>query len=348
MLSRNELLREHCVDLHEKDKLVKLMDKIDPERAAEIRDCGLRITLYEDQFTGRTFKEYSGFTCGDRFCPICQRRRSRKLCRRAAEKLDDYIKDHSKAYVVQWTFSPVENCDINDLRTVFHHFSVFLNAILKEPASPFPCPDGYIRSYEFTISEKDNKVHPHIHMLCLYPDYVYFDKEAINKYIIKVMKRKSCGNRVSSGICRFDVKRNCKMGEEDSFDITTESVKYVTKFSDIKDEYILSALIGQIKGCQTIRFCGCMGWSKEDEEAYQQRKIDEMEDLLQNGHFVQSSYTFIPSFAPCSFMGYLPVTRQQIDNIRKQYIDTGQIKNNSPEKADNIDNVYIQNSLFDF
>ena len=348
MLSRNELLREHCIDLHEKDKLVKLMYKIDPERAAEISDCGLRITVYEDQITGRTFKEYSGFTCGDRFCPICQRRRSRKLCRRAAEKLDDYIKDYSNAYVVQWTFSPVENCDISELRTVFHHFSVFLHAMLSEPASPFPAPDGYIRSYEFTISEEDNKVHPHIHMLCLYPDYVYFDKAAINNYIIKVMKRKSCGNRVSSGICRFDVKRNCKTGKEDSFDITTESVKYVTKFSEIRDEYTLSALIGQIKGCQTIRFCGCMGWSKEDEESYQQRKIDEMEDSLQNCHFVQTCYSFIPSFASGSFMGYLPVTRQQIDSIRKKYIDTGQIKNNSPEKADNIDNVYIQSSIFDF
>lgn len=348
MLSRSELLREHCIDLHEKDKLVKLMYNIDPERAAEIRDCGLRITVYEDQITGRSFKEYSGFTCKDRFCPICQRRRSRKLCRRAAEKLDNYIKDYPKAYVVQWTFSPVENCDISELRTVFHHFSVFLNAILKEPASPFPVPDGYIRSYEFTISEENNKVHPHIHMLCLYSDYVYFDKAAINKYVIKVMKRKSCGNRVSAGICRFDVKRNCKKDEKDSFDITTESVKYVTKFSDIKDEYTLAALIGQLKGCQTIRFCGYMGWSKEDEEAYQQRKMDEMDEALQNGYFVQSSYTFIPSFAPGSFMGYLPVTRQQIDNIRKKYIDTGQIKNNSPEKADNIDNVYIQISIYDF
>ena len=347
MLSRSELLREHCIDLHEKDKLVKLMDRIDPERAAEIRDCGLRITVYEDQITGRLFKEYSGFTCQDRFCPICQRRRSRKLCRRAAEKLDNYIKQYPFAYVVQWTFSPVENCDISELRTVFHHFSVFLNAILKEPSSPFPCPDGYIRSYEFTISDQDNKVHPHIHMLCLYPDYVYFDKAAINNYVIKVMKRKSCGNRVSSGICRFDVKRNCKKGIEDSFDITTEAVKYVTKFSDIKDEYTLAALIGQIKGCQTIRFCGCMGWSKEDEEAYQQRKMDEMDQSLQNGHFVQSSYTFIPSFAPGSFMGYLPVTRQQIDNIRKKYIDTGQTENNISPKADNIDNVYIQNSIFD-
>ena len=186
-------------------------------------------------------------------------------------------------------------------------------------------------------------------MLCLYPDYVYFDKEAINKYIIKVMKRKSCGNRVSSGICRFDVKRNCTTGKEDSFDITTESVKYVTKFSDIRDEYTLASLIGQIKGCQTIRFCGCMGWSKEDEEAYQQRKIDEMEESFQNGHFVQFSYTFIPCFAPGSFMGYLPVTRKQYhDAISKQYIDTGQIKNNSIEKADNIDNVYIQSSIFDF
>ena len=347
MLSRIELLREHCIDLHEKDKLVKLMDKIDPERAAEIRDCGLRITVYEDQITGRSFKEYSGFTCQDRFCPICQRRRSRKLCRRASEKLDNYIKDHNNAYVVQWTFSPVENCDISDLRTVFHHFSVFLHAMLSEPASPFPVPGGYIRSYEFTISEEDNKVHPHIHMLCVYPDYVYFDKTSINEYIIKVMNRKSCGKRFSKGICRFDVKRNCKTDKLDSFDITTEAVKYVTKFSDIKDEYTLAALIGQIKGCQTIRFCGCMGWSKADEEAYQQRKMDEMEQSLQNGHFVQSSYTFIPSFAPGSFMGYLPVTRQQIDNIRKKYIDTGQTENNISPKADNIDNVYIQNSIFD-
>ena len=347
MLSRSELLREHCIDLHEKDKLVKLMDKIDPERAAEIRECGLRIAVYEDQFTGRSFKEYSGFTCQDRFCPICQRRRSRKLCRRAAEKLDNYIKQYPSAYVVQWTFSPVENCDISELRTVFHHFSVFLHAMLSEPASPFPVPDGYIRSYEFTISEEDNKIHPHIHMLCLYPDYVYFDKAAINNYVIKVMKRNSCGNRVSSGICRFDVKRNCKKGTEDSFDITTESVKYVTKFTDIRDEFILASLIGQIKGCQTIRFCGCMGWSKEDEDAYQQRKMDEIDESLQNGHFVQSSYTFIPSFAPGSFMGYLPVTRQQIDHIRKKYIDTGQIKKDSSPKADNIDNVYIQNSIFD-
>ena len=91
-----------------------------------------------------------------------------------------------------------------------------------------------------------------------------------------------------------------------------------------------------------------MGWSKEDEEAYQQRKMDEMDESLQNGHFLQSSYTFIPSFAPGSFMGYLPVTRQQIDNIRKKYIDTGQNKNNSPEKADKIDNVYIQSSIYDF
>lgn len=348
MISRSELLREHCIDLHEKDKLVKLMDKIDSERAAEIRDCGLRITVYEDQFTGRVFKEYSGFTCGDRFCPICQRRRSRKLCRRAAEKLDQYIEDYPSAYVVHWTFSPVENCDISELRTVFHHFSVFLHAILSEPASPFPVPDGYIRSYEFTINEEDGEIHPHIHMLCVYPDYVYFDKNAINKYIIKVMNRKSCGKRFSKGICRFDVKRNCEKSDLDSFDITTEACKYVTKFSDITDEFVLSSLMGQIKGCQTIRFCGCMGWSKEDEEAYQQRKMDEMEDSLQNGQFVQSSYTFIPSFALGSIMGYLPVTRQQIDFIRKKYIDTGQIKNNSPGRADNIDNVYIQSSIFDF
>lgn len=347
MISSSELLREHCIDLNEKDKLVKLMDKIDPERAAEIRDCGLRITVYEDRITGRSFKEYSGFTCRDRFCPICQRRRSRKLCRRAAEKLDSYIKDYPSAYVVHWTFSPVVNCDISELRTVFHHFSVFLHALLVDKASPFIVPDGYIRSYEFTISEEDGKIHPHIHMLCVYPDYVYFDKDAINKYIIKVMNRKSCGKRVSSGICRFDVKRNCETGFVDSFDITTEACKYVTKFSDIKDEYTLSALIGQLKGCQTIRFCGCMGWSKEDEEAYQQRKMDEMEESLQNVDFVQTYYTFIPSFAPGSFMGYLPVTRQQIDSIRKQYIDTGQIKNNRLGKADNIDNVYIQNSIFD-
>lgn len=344
MLSRQDILLQHCQDLHEKDNLVKIMEKIDPERAEKIKDCGRFVKLYEDTNTGRVWKEYNGYTCGDRFCPICQRRRSRKLCRRAAEKLDGYIKDHSKAYVVNWTFSPVENCNITELRWVFSCFSKFLHALLTEPRSPFPVPEGYIRSYEFTYNKEEDTYHPHIHVLCVYPEYVYFDKDAINKFIIKVMSRKSLGSRNSAGICKFTVMRNCKSDNRDSFDISTEAVKYVTKFNEITDEYQLASLIGAIKGLQTICFCGFMGWSKEDEEAYQQRKIEQFYEATENPNFVQSSYFF--SRVIGGYFGYYPLDIDLYYNS-PEYNKSDTVTDNSDPPNHKIpvqssDTVYIQ------
>ena len=128
-----------------------------------VQTCGdvLRFLRREDG----SLKLYQAYFCKNKFCPMCNWRRSMKYSYQTSRIVDEAIKQEAKGrfLFLTLTLKNVAGDDLNKTLTLLTQSfdRLFRRAKVKKNLI------GYLRSVEVTHNEDDNSYHPHIHVLMM-------------------------------------------------------------------------------------------------------------------------------------------------------------------------------------
>jgi plasmid rolling circle replication initiator protein Rep len=143
-----------------------------------VQTCGdvLRFIRREDG----SLKLYQAYFCKNKFCPMCNWRRSMKYSYQTSRIVDEAIKQEPKGrfLFLTLTLKNVAGNDLNKILTLLTQSfdRLFRRAKVKKNLL------GYLRSVEVTHNENDNTYHPHIHVLMMVkPSFFQSKKDYITQ-----------------------------------------------------------------------------------------------------------------------------------------------------------------------
>lgn len=188
------------------------------DRAVSIRDCASHL-LFGNRKDGSHDLIFGNF-CKDRFCPLCQARRS---SRRAMELL--HVMDCLSGEFLFLTLTVV-NVDAGHLRESIDQLTDAFRDFIRDPRIKRGIM-GYIRNIEVTYNKDAHTFHPHIHCLVNVSDTYFRDRDQYlsRSEVLKVWQAYMHDDRIS----QVDIR---KVRGKCLDHAVVEVTKYFTKFGD--------------------------------------------------------------------------------------------------------------------
>ena len=143
-----------------------------------VQTCGdvLRFLRREDG----SLKLYQAYFCKNKFCPMCNWRRSMKYSYQTSRIVDGAIKQEPKGHFLFLTLT-LRNVAGNDLNKTLTLLTQSFDRLFRR-AKVKKNLLGYLRSVEVTHNENDNTYHPHIHVLMMVrPSFFQSKKDYITQ-----------------------------------------------------------------------------------------------------------------------------------------------------------------------
>ena len=143
-----------------------------------VQTCGdvLRFIRREDG----SLKLYQAYFCKNKFCPMCNWRRSMKYSYQTSRIVDEAIKQESKGRFLFLTLT-VKNTEGEALNSTISQLTKSFDRLFRR-AKVKKNLLGYLRSVEVTHNEDDNSYHPHIHVLMMVrPSFFQSKKDYITQ-----------------------------------------------------------------------------------------------------------------------------------------------------------------------
>lgn len=148
----------------------------DQDRADKLASCVTWLEYWENG-DGSEKTLHAMNACQSRLCPVCAKRKARRMASRLVRVLDGVEADHKGEYRALFLTLTVKNCKAQDLRATLDLLTrawaklrrrrCFARAVL-----------GWFRAIEITYNPETGEYHPHIHAILLV-DWDYFaDKNA--------------------------------------------------------------------------------------------------------------------------------------------------------------------------
>lgn len=233
------------------ERLANIPDRfynIDWENKSHILDqCGTFV-----EFEGNSIRRAN--FCRERFCPLCQHRRSLKMYAEILKKINSFEIQYSCIHCVL----TVPNCEHNQLLSVIQLLFSGSSKLFKS----YSGWKGIGRFLEVTYNPDADTYHPHLHCIVLVqPSYFHS-----RYYVSQDRLRKDWGKLV--GVDNPQVHLSAK-GEDKS--LIAEVAKYATKpFSATSSDLEFSRLLDlfeALKGKRLVQFYGVLrGLKIEDLE----------------------------------------------------------------------------------
>ena len=143
-----------------------------------VQTCGdvLRFIRREDG----SLKLYQAYFCKNKFCPMCNWRRSMKYSYQTSRIVDGAIKQEPKGRFLFLTLT-VKNTEGEALNSTISQLTKSFDRLFRR-AKVKKNLLGYLRSVEVTHNEDDNSYHPHIHVLMMVrPSFFQSKKDYITQ-----------------------------------------------------------------------------------------------------------------------------------------------------------------------
>ena len=143
-----------------------------------VQTCGdvLRFLRREDG----SLKLYQAYFCKNKFCPMCNWRRSMKYSYQTSRIVDGAIKQEPKGRFLFLTLT-VKNTEGEALNSTISQLTKSFDRLFRR-AKVKKNLLGYLRSVEVTHNEDDNSYHPHIHVLMMVrPSFFQSKKDYITQ-----------------------------------------------------------------------------------------------------------------------------------------------------------------------
>ena len=252
--------------------------RIFSNKADRVENCG---SILEFHVTEQEKKLHTANFCRDRFCPMCNWRRSLKVFGQVSQIMDVL---EGRKYRFLFLTLTVRNCSGEDFprtvqmmfdgwRTLYNNYFRKNNVLKGVALKGIVC--GSFRSLEVTINHKTGEFHPHFHVvLAVKADY--FHKNYLKQEQWAEMWRKSCGldYKPIVDIRTVKPKPDKKTGEMSIASAVAEVSKYAAKDEDYiprsDDEldgqfslvgydrtYYLRVLLQGLRGRRLVDMTGC-------------------------------------------------------------------------------------------
>ena len=236
--------------------VIPAFEKIhDQKRADKINGCGLykHFAMCDDCLS----IHYNGaFVCKDRFCAVCQKKRSLLWLTKMKPIFDHYLDNKQKIVFVTFTIKDTEKLKpgIEQIQNAFRYMTAKWKQSVKEFKLRF---SGGVRSLEVKRGANSGLWHPHLHCLFVKRSNTLFKEDF--EYLKNVWEH-SC--RVVTGT----TDPNAKLGSvdyraikattyQDGITAILETFKYTTKFEWDDTDDILE-LVESLKRVRTINTFG--------------------------------------------------------------------------------------------
>jgi len=218
-----------------------------------------------------------GYFCRVRWCPMCQKLRSKRFVCDTISILHRLIEIEPAAKFVFVTLT-LPNCAGEDLTATINQMLYGWDKFTKNKLYRDNVK-GYIRALQVTYNADANTYHPHIHaLLNVKPNYfnyhseTYITREKLSATWAQVAKTEYIAGR---NIPNVDIKavRNKETGEIDVKAAVPETLKYALKTKDIlAGDGVLHNFVISLTGRRTISFGGILRKIKAE------LKIPDVED----------------------------------------------------------------------
>lgn len=243
-----------------KNKVVPLLAECGfQERAEKIALCGhfKNVAICKDcgtwHFNGAS-------SCKDRFCPLCQKKRSLLWFSKITPLLHDYLDKGYFVNILNFTIRDVDNLKygVDLLNDAFRYLTHDNHQLAREFNKRFI---GGLRSMEIVTGANSGKWHPHLH--CMVVKFKYSkDFEWLKgawEHSLQVVAHTA--EKIGSVYIKGFTADNRK-GIETAI---CETFKYMTKFNwKAKD---IPELVNTMEGRRTISTWGCIRYMLSDYDA---------------------------------------------------------------------------------
>lgn len=243
-----------------------LFEEYDEERARDrfdrIYNCADNLVHVED--VNGNMKLYQTFFCKNRFCPMCQYRRSLKNSFYLHSVLNECQKKYKSSRFIFLTLT-LSDLGIYDVETVKDRISelnvAFKRFYRKSKVKKFLL--GYFKKFEITV-HKDSvsstgfRFHIHLHVLLVVRGRYFVDKNLYLNHDAWVKLWQEC-TKVKYfpevNVQAIRAKKNIEKAICELSKYTTKDVDYLG-FNDSDNRVILKILINSMKGMREIAYGG--------------------------------------------------------------------------------------------
>lgn len=141
-------------------------------RADRVENCG---NFLEFRVTEQDKRLHKGSFCKDRFCPMCNWRRTLKIFGQVSQIMDVL---EAKSYRFLFLTLTVKNCSGDDfsktVQMMYDGWRTLYNNYFRKDKALKGVICGTFRSLEVTINKKTGQFHPHFHViLAVLPEYFH-------------------------------------------------------------------------------------------------------------------------------------------------------------------------------
>lgn len=210
--------RIHGKIIDELCKSFKTVEKATPEKESRLRDCASAIEINErGQIVSANF-------CKNRYCPICQWRKSRKTFALAVN-IQNKIEEKGNFQFLFLTLTLKNSKNLS--QGIDHILQSFKR--LQDTKKFRRIVKGFIRTLEITYNQKTQEWHPHIHSIIAVDSNYFTEKELYTDY--------EQWRALWKTVAHVDYFPQCniqKINEEERTKAIAEISKYMVKPIDLE------------------------------------------------------------------------------------------------------------------
>ena len=213
-------------------------------------------------------KLHGGNFCGNRFCPMCAWRQSKKDALKISICMKYIELEHKKSFIFLTLTAP--NITGDKLSDEINKYNKAFKKMF-ERKDVKAVNKGYIRKLEITYNENSNTYHPHFHVVMAVNNSYFTDRTYIKQEKWLNMWREVMEN---PDITQVDVRRMKKNTESKEI---SEIAKYAAKDSEMMiNQQVFDIFYEALKGRQILTYNGLF---KDANKLFKEKKLDKYKEI---------------------------------------------------------------------
>ena len=290
-------------------EMIDFIKKHVTERSFErIIECGSYLDLYFDETLAKKRLNKANF-CGNRFCPMCSWRQTKKDALKISIIMEFIKKELNLDFIFLTLTAP--NVKSENLNDEIKKYNLSFKKLTKRKEF-MKISKGYVRKLEVTYNQERNDYHPHFHVIVVVNKSYFKSRDYLSKK--KFLKLwQECMN--DNSITQVDV-RKIEMDDKKSI---SEIAKYGAKDSDyLYSQDVFDVFYKALKGKQLITYSGAF---KDGLNAFKEGLLDKYKEIDLTEYIYRICYSWNYQNANYIQMELKELSEKERNKINKKLID---------------------------
>lgn len=230
-------------------------DLISAQRLDDVYKCGTFLDFLQDA-NGNLYLDRANF-CKDRFCALCQWRRTLKMTFQSSKVIEKSIQNYPSSRFIFLTLT-LKNVKGDKLRETVQNINRAFSKIMRRKIFD-SLVVGYLRATEVTVNRDDMTYHPHLHVLLQVQSSYFKGNNYISQKKWKNLWKETLNLDYEPMVNVQAIKPNSK-GDSSIDSALKEVSKYQTKpttylsSKKYEDVQIIKTLRTELKGLRMLSY----------------------------------------------------------------------------------------------